>query len=488
MNLKLSLIPKQKLLYNLILSGKQRWVGYGGARGGAKTHAIRSIALKLGLELGLKVLIFRRMHSELLDTHINPLLENHPELRSLYSSSESILYNDKGNPAIRFGYAERDADIYKFQGVEYPVIFIDEATQASEHQIRFLSTSNRIIGGSGFVPKMVLTTNPGGASHAYIKRIFVDKRYRDNEIDGDYAFIQSHLWDNVFWVINDLNQKGYTINDYYNVWDENKRRDFCLEYAEYAKTLSGLPTDMREAYLYGNWDIFGGMFFGDFNKRTQVIEPFEIPPEWKIIGSIDPGYSSPCSFGLTAQDFEGNYYRIGTYYESNRSPVQHAQAIRNWLYHPDSIIRKFIGDRKIDTIIAGKDAFAKKDRYAILANDITFSDVFSDNGMYLMPAITDRKQGWWAWKMLIPNKYFVFDKMNSPLLDEMLSVVSDPSSIEDIQGRGNDMTVADHALDEQRYAIMSLYRPMTYRGDNPKIFRISDYIDDNVGAYNKAVL
>ncbi|OQY79372.1 MAG: hypothetical protein B6D45_00815, partial [Ignavibacteriales bacterium UTCHB3] len=55
---KISLLPKQLQLKKLIANGKYSWIGYGGARGGAKSYAIREIALLLGLEpkYGLKSL------------------------------------------------------------------------------------------------------------------------------------------------------------------------------------------------------------------------------------------------------------------------------------------------------------------------------------------------------------------------------------------------------------------------------------------------
>lgn len=457
MELNFTLLPKQVELRKLIESSEYGWIGYGGAAGGAKSYGIRAIAIILGQIRGTKSLIFRRYSKELLDNHINPMIEANPQLLDYFNKKENILYDTYGKPIIQFGYAEMDDDIFTFQGSEYDLIFVDEATQVTAKQISFLKTRNRTV-KDWLKPKMILTCNPGGVSHNYIKRLFIDKQYLDYEDPKDYTFIQSHLWDNVFFVMHQLKRDGVNAKEYYS-WSDDQRKEYCLANADYAKTLSGLGEEKKMAYLYGDWNIFGGMFFKNFDPRKEVIEPFEIPQDWKIIGSLDPGFSSPCSFGLTAQDLMGNVYRIGTYYESERPAEEHALSIKEYMTSEYSSIYPYLRGRRPSMIVSGVDAFARKDRYAIMSNELTFSDVFQKHGLYLYRAVTDRKAGWWAWKSLMPDKYFVFDKLNVPLLSEITAVVSSSLDPEDLQGKGNDPNVSDHSLDEQRYGIMSLFKP-----------------------------
>lgn len=458
MELNFALLPKQIELRRLIEKSKYKWIGYGGSAGGAKSYAIRAIAIILGMTKGVKSLIFRRYSAELLNNHINPMIEANPELLDYYNKTEKILYDTKGKAIIQFGYAEMDDDIYTFQGSEYDIVFIDEATQVTANQISFLKTRNRTV-KDWLMPKMVLTMNPGGVSHSYIKRLFIDKMYSDDENAEDYYFIQSHLWDNVFWVQMALKTDGYTIKDYYS-WSEDERKEYCLKNAEYAKTLSTLGEEKKLAYLYGDWNIFGGMFFKMFDHKKQVIPPFEIPEGWKLIGSIDPGFASPCSFGVTAQDYHGNLYRIGTYYEAERTAEEHALAIKEFLTSEYSPLFPYLHGRRPSMIVSGRDAFARKDRYAIMNNELTFSDVFMSHGLYLYPAVTDRKAGWWAWKGLMPDKYMIFEGLNVPLISELTSVIASTSAPEDIDGRGNNPNISDHSLDEARYGIMSLQKPL----------------------------
>jgi phage terminase large subunit len=461
---QIALLPKQMLLKEIIENSNYSWIGYGGARGGAKSYAIRELALLFGLmpEHGMKSLIFRRFSKELLKNHILPLYEKHPKLMEHYNKTEKILYAPNGNPIIQFGYADSESDIYSFQGFEFDLIFIDEAAHCTPHQIQFLKTSNRSV-KPNFVPKMVLTMNPGGVSHSYLKRLFIDKKYYENEDPSQFFFIQSFLWDNVFWSLKHLKKEGVSINDYYHKWSEEERRDYCIKKSTYAANLRSLPDELRIAYLYGDWEVFGGSFFKNFEKGKQVIAPFAIPPDWMLIGSIDPGFSSPCSFGLTARDFNGNIYRIFTYYEKERTPSEHAEAISNIL-KDDPILQVILNGRKPSIIASGTDAFAKKEKFSVISHENTFADVFASYGLFLSPAYTSRKIGWWSWKSLFPSeknpaRYFIFSGLNEPLLSEMMSAVYDAKEPEDISGRGNSPTISDHALDEQRYGIMALFKP-----------------------------
>jgi len=460
----ISLLPKQLQLKELIAGSSYSWIGYGGARGGAKSHAIREIALLLGLDPAyrMKSLIFRRYSKELLKNHILPLYEKHSGLMNHYNKSEKILYSPNGDPLIQFGYADSESDIHSFQGFEFDLIFIDEATHCTPHQIQFLKTSNRTL-KPGFTPKMVLTMNPGGISHSWLKRLFIDRNFLPNEDPGQYFFLQSYLWDNVFWSLRSLKRDGISIHDYYHLWSETERRDYCLKHSTYAANLRSLPDELRTAYLYGDWEVFGGMFFRNFDRKRQVIEPFEVPESWTLVGSLDPGFSSPCSFGVTARDHEGRYYRVFTYYERQRTPLQHVDAI-NEILASDPVITGLLRGRVPSVIVSGRDAFAKKEKYSVVSHETTFADVFASKGIFLSPAYTGRKTGWWSWKSLFPTEekpasYFIFEGLNVPLLDEMISATFDSKEPEDIAGKGNDPSVADHALDEQRYGIMALFKP-----------------------------
>ena len=164
-DVNLELLPKQQMLYAAIkFNNKDQVIGFGGARGGSKSHAIRTLALLFGLQFGIQSLIFRRYSDDLLKNHIYPMLATFPFLRDFFNKTEKVLYHPKTkNPIIKFDYAETYDEIEKVaQGTEYPLIFVDEATQITQQMIEFLFTANR--DSKGLFPskaKTILTINPG---------------------------------------------------------------------------------------------------------------------------------------------------------------------------------------------------------------------------------------------------------------------------------------------------------------------------------------
>lgn len=299
---------KQKLF----LTDKHRYVAYGGSRGGGKSWGVQRKAILLCLKWpGIKVLIVRRTYAELQNNHINVLI---PLLYGIakYNRSDKMFTFPNGS-TIKFGYCATDADLGQYQGSEYDVIFIDEACLLSEYQIQQITACNR--GVNNFPKRIYYTLNPGGQSHGYFKRLFVDRKFNGDEDPNDYSFIQSLVTDN---------------------------KALMESQPEYIKQLKNLPPKLREAWLYGRWDIFEGMFFEDFrtevdvskteelnmtpeemlkyHRYTHVIEPFNPPEEWTYYRSYDFGYGKPFSCCWWAVDYEGIAYQIEECYGCTATP------------------------------------------------------------------------------------------------------------------------------------------------------------------------
>lgn len=294
------------------LTDKHRYVAYGGARGGGKSWAVQRKATLLCMKwAGIKVLIVRRTYAELLNNHINVLI---PLLNGVakYNRSDKM-FTFLNTSTIKFGYCANDSDLGQYQGSEYDVIFIDEACLLSEYQIQQIIACNR--GVNNFPKRIYYTLNPGGQSHGYFKRLFVDRKFNGIENPIEYSFIQSLVTDN---------------------------KALMTSQPEYMKQLENLPPKLREAWLYGRWDIFEGMFFEDFrtevdiskakelnmtpeemlkhHRYTHVIEPFNPPEEWTYYRSYDFGYGKPFSCCWWAVDYEGIAYQIEECYGCTSTP------------------------------------------------------------------------------------------------------------------------------------------------------------------------
>jgi hypothetical protein len=78
----------------------------------------------------------------------------------------------------------------------------------------------------------------------------------------------------------------------------------------YVKSLEALSDpNRRRAWLEGDWDIHVGSFLeGVWHPAKHVVEPFAIPPTWKIWRSMDWGYARPYAIYWFALSGDGVYY------------------------------------------------------------------------------------------------------------------------------------------------------------------------------------
>ena len=305
-------IPDPNEKQKLFLSAKVKHVGYGGARGGGKSWAVRTKAKLLALRYpGIKQLIVRRTYKELTGNHIN-ILRTETLGIAKYNSTDKVLKFANGS-TIEFMYCARNSDLDALQGQEYDVIYLDEATQLSEYQMKAITACCR--GVNDFPKRIYYTCNPGGQGHAYVKRIFIDKRYLANENPEDYEFIQALVDDNTA---------------------------LMEAQPDYVAQLDALPEKLREAWRFGRWDVFEGQVFAEFvddpehyrdRVQTHVIEPFKIPDSWKIYRGFDWGYAKPFSVGWYAVDHDNVMYRFREMYgctgEADRGVEWTVQRVAN---------------------------------------------------------------------------------------------------------------------------------------------------------------
>jgi len=238
------------------------------------------------------MLIVRRTYKELEGNHIRILKSMCKDI-ARYNSQSKLLTFTNGS-TIEFMYCARDSDLDRLQGLEYDIVFLDEAAQLSEWQMKAITATVR--GVNQFPKRIYYTCNPGGQGHAYIKRVFIDRQFLTTENPDDYTFIQALVDDNTA---------------------------LMEAQPEYLATLEALPRKLREAWRYGRWDVFEGQVFGEFrddpehyddHKWTHVINPFPIPYEWTVYRSFDWGYSKPFSVAWTAVSPAGRMYRFRELY------------------------------------------------------------------------------------------------------------------------------------------------------------------------------
>ncbi|EKC59402.1 Terminase-like protein, partial [human gut metagenome] len=347
-----TLNPKQKQF----CQSRSRYTAYGGARGGGKTHVLLRKAAGGALTYpGIKILIVRREYPELEQNIILPMQKLIPPEVGSYNGSMRMMFFCNGS-IIKFGHYGAGDD-QEYQGLEFDWIFMEEATQFSESQFRTLGACLR--GATKFPRRMYLTCNPGGIGHLWVKRLFVDREYREGEKAKDYTFIPATV-------------------------DDNPQ---LLEASpEYKQMLDLLPEDVRRAWRYGDWNAMAGTFFPEFRRETHVIAPFvRVPQEWKKYRAFDYGLDMFACLWV-AVDFEGRAY---VYREVQQSGLIVSEAAK-------LAIALTPPEEHIEFTIAPPDMWNRqKDSGRSMA------EIFAQNGLGLLKASNNRVQGWMAVKELL---------------------------------------------------------------------------------------
>ena len=239
---------------------RAKYTAYGGARGGGKSWALRRKLIAMCLRYrGLRCILIRRTFAELKANHLSQFLSEYGGFLE-YSEAEKAFTLVNGSK-IFFGYCSSDRDLLRYQGQEYDVIALDEATQLTERQFSALGACLR--GANGYPKRMYLTCNPGGVGHGWVKRLFIDRDYRGCERAEDYRFIRALVTDNEVLMARD---------------------------PDYVARLGSLPPKLRDAWLYGRWDIFEGQFFPEFDVARHVVGEDEVPYGLRYFIAFDYGF------------------------------------------------------------------------------------------------------------------------------------------------------------------------------------------------------
>ena len=427
--------PKQEKF----LTAAARYVGYGGAKGGGKSHAVRAKATYLAFAYpGIQMLIVRRTLQELRENHTNRLISAYgrfpAHLRPIYNSGEKAFVFPWGS-RIKLGYCDSEGDVLQYQGQEYDVLFLDEATQLSENQFGWL---NACVRGVGAFPKRTyVTCNPGGTGHSWVKRLFIDKNYRRSEEKDDYTFIQALVWDNAPLFETDagyLKALKQLKKQFAGQKPLGELKAMARREADYVRQLQNLPAVLKRAWLDGDWDVFAGQFFGEFKEETHVCAPFPIPGGWRKSAAIDYGLDMLAVLWF-AVDPSGRAYCYRSIERPNLTVSAAAEAIRQ-------------AEREtVEEYIAPPDLWNRRQDSGRSA-----ADIFAENGVSLVKAGNSRIDGWLCVKEYLKEGEnapgMVFFSSCGPILRALPLLQHDETRPNDAATEPHDLT---HSPDALRY-------------------------------------
>ncbi len=396
-------------------ASRARFTAYGGARGGGKSWALRRKLIAMCLRYpGLRCLLVRRSYPELYTNHVLPFLKEYKNLLCYRESEKALCFSNKSR--IELGYCAADRDALRYQGQEYDIIAIDEATQLNEYSFSIFKACLR--GVAPFPRRMYLTCNPGGIGHTWVKRLFIDRDFRTGESPADYAFIPARVYDNT--VLTEADP-------------------------DYVRSLESLPPRLRDAWLLGKWDVFEGQFFPEFDTATHVCAPSAIPKNIKRFAALDYGFDMLAAL-LMGIDCDRNIYVLREFCRPNLTLSQAAEAVAT-----------LCRDEYTEFAVASPDLWNRRQD----SGRSGFEIMQANPGMPpMLPADNRRIAGWRVLREYLSpapdGPYLRILPGCTELITSLPALLCDPGRPEDASGEPHRITHAPEAL---RYALMSRCPP-----------------------------
>ena len=399
------------------LAADEKDVLYGGAAGGGKSYAMLVDPLRYCHKKAHRALILRRSMPELREL-IDKSRELYPQAfpGAKFREVEKV-WNFPSGAKIEFGFLEKDADVYRYQGQAYSWIGFDEITHLpTEFGWNYLASRLRTTDKS-IKTYLRCTANPGGVGAQWVKKRYIEASEPNKTFKGKDGltrkFIPALLQDN----------------------------PYLAEDGEYERMLQSLPAVQRRQLLEGNWDVAEGAAFAEFSPDVHVITPFELPNWWERVKGVDYGYAAESCCLWAAIDPDDKTIII--YRELYRKGLT-GEALGDTITQMEENEIKSIPG-VLDTAAWSRTGYTGP----------TIGETLVNRGHKLRRADKNRIQG----KIQI-HEYLKTTQSGRPrlqifntcpnLIRELQSIPLDKSNPEDV-----DTKASDHAYDALRYLIMS---------------------------------
>lgn len=394
---------------------------YGGAAGGGKTAAIVAEAITYALEYPkARIYIFRRTIPELKQSIVPEIYKQ----CSAYIDSGGMKYNSqdrtftlRNGSIIQLAYLENAQDMYRYQSAEIHLLLIDELTHFTQEEYEYLKTRVRSTGEHPL--KVMAATNPGNIGHGWVKSYFIDisepEKLFTDRAGNTRMFVPAKV-------------------------DDHPIEAFRKTYSKQLESIS--DPDLRRALLKGDWDIFSGQVFTEWERDLHTCDPFPIPNFWTKWLAYDWGYNTFAACLWIARDPQSDrMYVYREYYPHAVAASVQAETINN-----------LTGEEQIVTRWADPSLWKQ---HGNVETGESVAKIFEKAGLIFQPANNDRKTGMNAVHealALMPDalpKIRVFSSCVNTIRT-LPALPYDPNKPEDVDTRAE-----DHLYDCLRYALVN---------------------------------
>jgi hypothetical protein len=427
-------------------------IGYGGARGGGKSHWLLA---QMGADdcqrvPGLKCLLLRKVGKANLE-HFEDLRRRlFNRLPHEFSAFRGILAFANGSRIIA-GHFQNEKDIDAYLGLEYDVIGIEEATTLTARKYQDITTCCRT-SKSNWRPRIYSTTNPGGVGHGWYRTKFIVPF--QNKRQTDTVFVPARVGDNAF------------------------------NNPEYRKVLENLSGWQKRAWLDGSWDIAAGQYFTTLRREVHVVEDFDDTRAHEWFAALDYGFAHYTVCLLGCRDGDGNTFIVDEHAERLWLPQRHAVAIKAMVERhkmngvvamrgiprlsmrsQDEVQNRPLALADLKRFVAGADVFSRQ------SDGTTIAQQYAKHGITLRCANTDRVNGWA--EVLqgfgdteggVRPTLFIHARCRR-LIETLPALQHDPNRPEDVLkvDADEDGNGGDDAADALRYLVATKTRTVTQR-------------------------
>ena len=269
------------------LAAGEREVLYGGAAGGGKSYAMLVDPLRYMTHSQFSGLLLRKTTEELREL-IWKSQELYPKVYpGIKWSERKMQWTAPSGARLWLSYLDRDEDVLRYQGLSFSWIGMDELTQWHT-PFAWNYLRSRLRSTAPDLPiYMRATTNPGGAGHNWVKKMFIDpanfgEAFDATDIDSGETlrYPVGH------------SKEGQALFKRRFIPAKLADNPFLSNAGDYEANLLSLPEHQRRQLLEGSWDIAEGAAFIEWDRNVHVVEPYEIPKTWMKFRACDYGYGS----------------------------------------------------------------------------------------------------------------------------------------------------------------------------------------------------
>lgn len=255
------------------------------------SHLVRVAAAAWAYDCpGIQIYLFRRNFPDMEKNHLHGesgfLSLMGPWFQSKFVSYDGAkhIFKFANGSVIYLCHLNSRKDLQNYQGAEIHLLLLDEGTQFEEDEYRYLRARVRLGGWrpperwAGHFPRIMITANPGGIGHMWVKAAFIDARPPME-------------------IARMPKEEGGMLRQYIPArLTDNPSMD-----TDYASKLSGMGSpELVKAWLDGDWNVVAGTALEMLDKKKHAVRRFTIPEHWTRIMAMDWGTAKPFAIGWYA--------------------------------------------------------------------------------------------------------------------------------------------------------------------------------------------